>query len=253
MADIGFQTIPKTPTIPQVVLEEIQKQIAEGHIRPGDYLPSEADLAERFGVGRSSIREAMRVLQLLGVVEVIQGRGTYLREPGILPLVLDWSRISQQGITAEVIEARQFMEVLLAQLAAERATAEDIKTLTGALHYSEATLSSMETNVRAGVDFHLALADAAHNQVLALMYRTIRDVYLEIARRTRRTPEIARDRFRDHEQLLQAIINHDPAAATQTMRAHLDKAYQILSADEPAGEAVAGFESGISPPAGRKT
>jgi len=227
MAD--FQAIPKSPSIPQVVLEEIQKLIAEGQIRPGDSLPSELELAERFGVGRSSIREAMRVLHLLGVVEVIQGKGTFVREPGILPLVVDWSRISQMGITSEVMEARQFMEVLLAQLAAERATCEDIETLRQTLQHSEETLSNMETNIQAGVDFHLALADAAHNQVLALMYRTIRDLYLEIARRTRLTPDIARDRFHDHERLLQAVINHDSTTAAQAMKEHLDKAYQILS------------------------
>jgi GntR family transcriptional repressor for pyruvate dehydrogenase complex len=227
MAD--FQAIPKSPSIPQVVLEEIQKLIAGGQIRPGDCLPSELGLAERFRVGRSSIREAMRVLHLLGVVEVIQGKGTFVREPGILPLVVDWSRVSKMGVTSEVMEARQFMEVLLAQLAAERATGEDIETLRQSLQHSEATLSNMETNIRAGVDFHLALADAAHNQVLALMYRTIRDLYLEIARRTRITPEIARDRYHDHEHLLQAVINHDPEAAAQAMKEHLDKAYQILS------------------------
>jgi GntR family transcriptional repressor for pyruvate dehydrogenase complex len=229
MAD--FQAIPKSPSIPQVVLEEIQKLIAEGRIRPGDSLPSELELAERFGVGRSSLREAMRVLHLLGVVEVIQGKGTFVREPGILPLVVDWSRISNMGVTSEVLEARQFMEVLLAQLAAERATDEDIETLRQSLQHSEATLSNMETNIQAGVDFHLALADAAHNQVLALMYRTIRDLYLEIARRTRLTPDIARDRFHDHERLLQAVISHDSTAAAQAMKEHLDKAYQILSAN----------------------
>jgi GntR family transcriptional repressor for pyruvate dehydrogenase complex len=245
----SFQAIPKTPSIPQVILEEIQKLIAGGHIRPGDYLPSETELAGRFGVGRSSIREAMRVLQLLGVVEAIQGKGTYVREPGILPLVVDWSRISQMGITADVIEARQFMEVMLAQLAAERATADDVENLRQALQRSEETLVNMETNVLAGVDFHLALADAAHNQVLALMYRTIRDLYLEIARRTRVSPEVARDRFHDHQQLFRAVSEHDPAAAAQAMRTHLAKASQILSTGEPTATLAIG---NLSPsPTGR--
>jgi GntR family transcriptional repressor for pyruvate dehydrogenase complex len=195
-------------------------------------------LAEQLGVGRSSIREAMRVLQLVGVVEVVQGRGTFVREPGILPLMVDWSRIAQMGIIAEVMETRQFMEVLLAQLAAERATDEDIEALRAALKHSEESLSNIENNVQAGVNFHLALADAAHNQVLALMYRTIRDLYLETARRTRITPEVARDRFHDHERLLQAVIDKDPEAAAHAMREHLDKAYQILSTAEPDKDAA---------------
>ncbi len=226
-----FRAIPKSPSIPKVVLGEIQRLISEGKLRPGDTLPTEMELAEQFGVGRSSIREAMRVLQLLGVVEVIQGKGTFVREPGILHLMVDWARVSQTGIIPEVMEARQFIEILLARLAAERATDEDIAALRAALQHSEESLSNMETNVHAGVNFHLALADAAHNQVLALMYRTIRDLYLEIARRTRLTPEIALDRFHDHERLLQAVINHDSTAAAQAMKEHLDKAHQILSAN----------------------
>ena len=227
---VEIRAIRKLPSIPEVVLDEIQRLIAEGKLRPGDHLPSEIELADRFGVGRSSIREAMRALQLLGVVEVIQGKGTFVREPAILPLVIDWSRIAQMGIISEVMEARQFMEVLLAQLAAERATDEDIEALRLALQHSAESLSNMENNIQAGVNFHLALADASHNQVLALMYRTIRDLYLETARRTRVTPEIAQDRFHDHERILQAVAAHSPEAAAKAMEEHIEKGYQILSA-----------------------
>jgi len=230
---VDIQAIQKSRSIPEVVLEQIQRLIAEGKLRPGDHLPSEMELAERFGVGRSSIREAMRVLQLVGVIEVIQGKGSFVREPGILPLMIDWSRIAQMGIIAEVMEARQFMEVLLAQLAAERATEEDVEALRTALARSRDSLGNIDNSVEAGVNFHLALADASHNQVLALMYRTIRDLYLETARRTRITPEVAHDRFHDHERLLQAVIARDPEAAAQAMKEHLDKAYQIMSASEP--------------------
>ncbi|MFQ5857028.1 MAG: FadR/GntR family transcriptional regulator [Anaerolineae bacterium] len=231
MAD--FRSIPKLPSIPEVVFEEIQRLIAEGELRPGDRLPSEMELAERFGVGRSSVREAMRALQLLGAIEVIQGKGTFVREPGILPLVIDWTRINQIGVISEVMEARQFMEVLLAQLAAERATDEDIEALRATMARSRESISDLETNVQAGVDFHLALAGAAHNQVLALMYRTIRDLYLETARQTRITPEIAQDRLHDHERIMQGVIARDPEAAAQAMREHLEKARRILTAGKP--------------------
>jgi GntR family transcriptional repressor for pyruvate dehydrogenase complex len=230
---VEIQAIQKSRSLPEVVLEQMQRLIAEGKLRPGDHLPSEMDLAERFGVGRSSIREAMRVLQLVGVVEVIQGKGTFVREPGILPLMVDWSRIAQMGIIGEVMEARQFMEVLLAQLAAERVTDEDVEALRAALTRSRDSLGNIDSNVEAGVNFHVALADASHNQVLALMYRTIRDLYLDTARRTRITPEVAADRFHDHERLLRAVIARDPEAAAQAMKEHLDKAYQIMSASEP--------------------
>ncbi len=233
-----FRSISKPPSIPEVVLEEIQRLISEGELRAGDRLPSETELAERFGVGRSSIREAMRVLHLLGVIEVIQGKGTFVRQPAILPLMIDWSRIAQMGVIAEVMEARRFIEVLLAQLAAERATEEDIKTLRATLERAQSSVSDLEADAQAGVDFHLALADAAHNQVLALMYRTIYDLFLETARRTRVTPEMARDRLQDHEQIFRAIQARNPEAAAQAMQEHLEKAYKILMAGEPEQAAV---------------
>ena len=225
----NFRPIPKQPSIPEVVLEEIHRLIAAGELRVGDRLPSEAELAERFGVGRSSIREAMRALHLLGVIEVIQGKGTFVRQPSLLPLMIDWSRIAQMGIITEVMETRRFIEVLLAQLAAERATEEDIANLRAALERCRASISNLDSDIEAGVNFHLTLADAAHNQVLALMYRTIYDLYLETARRTRVTPEAAQSRVQDHERIFQAIVDRDPNAAAQAMTEHLEKAYQFLT------------------------
>lgn len=233
MAD--FRSIPKLPSLPEVVFKEVQRLIADGELQPGDRLPSETELAERFGIGRSSIREAMRALQLLGAIEVIQGKGTFVRDAGILPLMIDWTRITEIGVISEVMEARQFLEVLLAQLAAERATDEDIEALRNALQHSRATISDLETNIQAGVDFHVALADAAHNQILALMYRTIRDLYLETARQTRITPEVARQRLEDHERILQGVMDRSPETVAQVMREHLEKARRILTTGEATG------------------
>jgi len=226
---VNIRSIAKSPPLPQVVLDQFRQLIADGHLQPGERLPSEIELAERFGVGRSSIREAMRALQLLGVIEVIQGKGTFVREPGILPLLSDWSQVGQMSILSEVMEARQYIEVILVQMAAERATEEDIELLRKAIQHSKESLPNLESNSRAGVDFHLALADAAHNQILALMYRTIHDLFLETARRTRLTPGIALDRLRDHERIVQAVVDRDPETAAQVMQEHLAKAYRILS------------------------
>ncbi|MDP7645166.1 MAG: FadR/GntR family transcriptional regulator [Anaerolineales bacterium] len=237
-----FRTIRKGPSIPEVVFQEVHKLITEGELRPGDNLPSEMELTERFGVGRSSIREAMRALQLMGVIEVIQGKGTFVREVGVSPLMIDWSRVNKIGVLSEVMEARQFIEVLLAQLAAERATEADVNTLRGALEHSQDCLedpnTEMGTLARAGIDFHMAIADAAHNKILTMMYRTVRDMYPDLARCTRITPEIAQARDLDHEELLVAISNGDPEEAARIMREHLEKAYQIMSANEGGKEPV---------------
>ncbi len=236
----NFRPIPKQPSIPEVVLEEIYRLISAGELKPGDRLPSEVELASRFGVGRSSIREALRALHLLGVIEVIQGKGTFVRQPGILPFVIDWSRMAQMGIITEVMEARQFIEVLLAQLAAERATEEDIEALRAALDACRASLSDLDSDIEAGVNFHLTLAEAAHNQVLALMYRTIYDLFLETARRTRVSPQAAQSRVQEHERIFQAIVDRDPEAAAKAMQAHLESAYRLLMGTD--GDAADGEE-----------
>jgi len=105
-----LRTIPRTKPVPELILDEITRLITEGILKPGDRLPSESELAERFGVGRSSLREAMRALQLLGIVEVIQGKGTFLRQTNVLPLAIDWARLSKMGLISQVMEARQVIE-----------------------------------------------------------------------------------------------------------------------------------------------
>ncbi len=223
-----IRSIPKPPSLSEVVLDELQRLISEGVFKPGDRLPSEKDLAEQLGVGRSSVREAMRVLQLLGVIEVIQGKGSFVRQTNILPLVVNWARLAQMGPLAEVMEARLFIEVLIAELAAERATDEDIAKLEGILHHSRESLSNLEESAHVGVDFHIALAEATHNQVIALMYRTIYDLFVEMARRTRTSEEAAHSRMQDHERIFQAVLNRDPEEAAQAMREHLESAYKLL-------------------------
>ena len=109
------------------MLESIQESIRDGEFRPGEALPSERELAERYGVGKSSIREAVKMLQVLGVVETAQGRGTYLRRsvgPQILrPLLLDMMLLRTSA--DELYEFRLFFDRAYLRLAAEKATDED--------------------------------------------------------------------------------------------------------------------------------
>jgi len=225
-----LRTIPRTKPVPELILDEITRLITEGILKPGDRLPSESELAERFGVGRSSLREAMRALQLLGIVEVIQGKGTFLRQTHMLPLATDWARLSRMGLISQVMEARQIIEVAIAQLAAERATEEDIAVMRAAIRRAEEAHGDSVISGEASVDFHLALAEATHNEVLALMYKTVRDLYLETARQTQMTPESAENRLQDHRQILESVEQQDPELASKLMAEHIDKGRQFLVA-----------------------
>ncbi len=224
-----LRLIPRTKPVPELILDEITRWITEGFLKPGDRLPSESELAERFGVGRSSLREAMRALQLLGIVEVIQGKGTFLRQTYVLPLATDWVSLSKMGLISQVMEARQIIEVAIAQLAAERATEEDIAAMRAAIQRAEEAHGDSVISGEASVDFHLALAEATHNDVLALMYKTVRDLYLETARQTQMTPESVEDRLHDHRRILECVEQSSPELASKLMAQHIEKGRQFLA------------------------
>jgi GntR family transcriptional repressor for pyruvate dehydrogenase complex len=225
-----LRVIPRTKPVPELILDEITRLITEGILKPGDRLPSESEMAERFGVGRSSLREAMRALQLLGIIEVIQGKGTFLCQTYVLPLATDWARLSKMGLISQVMEVRQIIEVTIAQLAAERATEEDIAAMWAAIRQAEEAHGDSVVSGEASVNFHLALAEATHNEVLALMYRTVRDLYLETARHTQMTPESAENRLQDHRRILECVEQQNPERASQLMAKHIEKGRQFLVA-----------------------
>jgi GntR family transcriptional repressor for pyruvate dehydrogenase complex len=225
-----LRVIPRTKSVPELILDEITRLITEGILKPGDRLPSESELAERFGVGRSSLREAMRALQLLGIIEVIQGKGTFLRQTYVLPLATDWARLSKMGLISQVMEARQIIEVAIAQLAAERATEEDIAAMRAAIRGAEEAHGNSALSGEASVNFHLALAEATHNEVLALMYKTVRDLYLETARQTQMTPGSVEDRLHDHRRILECVEQQNPEMASKLMAEHIEKGRQFLVA-----------------------
>ncbi len=225
----SLRTIPRTKSVPERVLDEITRLVMDGVLKPGDRLPSESELAESFGVGRSSLREAMRALQLLGMVEVVQGKGTFLRGTHVLPLAINWTRLASTDLISQIMEARQIIEVAIAQFAAERATEEDFAAMRVAIEHAAEAEGDPDISGRASVDFHLALAEATHNKVLYLMYRTVRELYVETARRTQATPASMADRLRDHRRLLESVERRDPELAGQLMAEHIEKGKQFLA------------------------
>lgn len=225
----SLRVIPRTRSVPEQILDEITRLVTEGVLKPGDRLPSESELAESFGVGRSSLREAMQALQLLGVVEVVQGRGTFLRETHVLPLALNWARLASSDLISQIMEARQIVEVAIAQLAALRATAEDVAAMRSAIEQAARADGNLELSRRAGVDFHLALAKATQNEVLSLMYRTVWSLYVETTRRTQATPESIEDSLEGHRRLLESVERRDPELTSRLMAEHIEKGKRSLA------------------------
>jgi GntR family transcriptional regulator, transcriptional repressor for pyruvate dehydrogenase complex len=215
----------KPPSVPETIMARIQGLFVQGALRTGDQLPSERDLAEQLGVGRSSVRAALQGLQLMGLVEVRQGTGTFLTsEPGRwLMEPLKWTYSSHAQMFVELLEARLSVEVELARLAAERATLEDIETIRIAA--SRRAQAPVGQHIRTGFAFHQAVARAAHNHVLSFMMTAARQLYLDVLQDLEHSAHVlsAFDavQVRGHERILEAIEAGDAEGAAAAMTAHL--------------------------------
>jgi len=225
MNSIGLARLRKPPSVPEAVITQIQALVSAGALRACDRLPPERELAERLGVGRSSIREAIQALQMMGVAEVRHGTGVFLTgEPGRWLLEpLKWTSDSRMRLFEDLIEARLSVEGTLAQLAARRATKVEVAALRAAAERRAAATSG--EYLESGFAFHQAVAEAAHNQVLAFMLGAAKHLYFDVLaglEQAREPLEAFRlSQHAGHSRILAAIERHDPRAAGRAMREHL--------------------------------
>lgn len=209
------------------IIQQIKANIFEGKLSPGDRLPSEKDLIEHFGVSRITVRDAMRVLESQGLIEIKVGAGggAFVTTPSAEPItqvLTDMLRL--QGISIqELVEARLVIETSIVTFAAERATRQDLEAMEQAI--VEACAARKEGNSRFtpySINFHIALAKAAKNQVLFFTVSSFRTPFYETLDKLMPDGHMADRAIEDHQKLLDAISAHDAERARQVMREHLN-------------------------------
>lgn len=207
------------------VMDSIRRSIESGLLGPGDKLPSERKLQEQLGVGRSTVREALRALDTLGLISLHQGKGAFVRAPSSLPhpgqlqipeLPADW------GDLAAVVEARLPIETYAAALAASRRTDEELRALADQLDVFERAmqLADLPRLVLADVEFHFLIADTA-NTVLAASLNAIGVFLIKSRQLSLSKPERLPHVLDKHRQIYNAIVAKDPARASDAMADHL--------------------------------
>lgn len=202
--------------------------ITRSTIQPGERLPPERVLAETLHVGRSNVREALRVLAFLGLVEIRPGSGTYLLTPGsqLLPRAVEWSLLVGERLSMDMIEARRVIEIGIAGLAAQRASStdiDDLRTLVGRM-----ATDDVGEFVEADASFHLRLAESAGNTALSDMLSALQSLLRAWIRRAVESGNREATR-QEHRAIVQALQDRDSAAAEGAMRAHLDSARAMLA------------------------
>ena len=224
-------------------MAEIQRLFIRRGLKAGDRLPPERELARQLEVGRSSLREAMHGLQVMGFVEVRHGVGTFFAsEPAkwLLPAAKFYDTPPDR-LFSELVEARLLVEVRLAALAAERAADEDIARLREAA--DERASARRGEYVERGLDFHLAVAAAAHHSVLASMLQAVSHLYFDVLDSLDAADQVREAAFRarqqgGHDEVLRMIEARDPQGAANAMRAHLrDLQAEFPAIIEPSGTA----------------
>jgi DNA-binding FadR family transcriptional regulator len=215
--------------ISETIVEQVRQLMRQGQLRPGDRLPAERDLCEQFGVSRVTVREALRMLESSGLVEIRVGArgGAFVTAPTSgrigdgLADMLSLSVIS----AADVTEVRLILEVGIIPLLCERATEEDLEDLERMCELSRAADYSMDMSA----EFHVRVARATHNPALALLVESFRGPILMSLEEAKATaPEMGKLGTEEHQQFVAAVRKRNPEKAMRIMREHLNRTAQRL-------------------------
>jgi GntR family transcriptional regulator, transcriptional repressor for pyruvate dehydrogenase complex len=222
------------------IAEQIKAAIRDGRLRPGDRLPPERELTTRFGVSRMSVRDALRALEANGLIEVRVGAkgGAYVRVPG--------SSFVGEGIAnmlavasvspGEVTEARRVIEIGIVPLVVERATDEDLRTLTGICEEARRTLREGDHRLELSAEFHLAFARAAHNAAIELLVESLRGPLLvSLERAKEAAPAMGPPGVREHIEIVRALRARDASRAEAIMSRHLGRTARRLAGSSRTG------------------
>ncbi|WP_238008863.1 FadR/GntR family transcriptional regulator [Dactylosporangium sp. AC04546] len=213
--------------------------LLSGSLHPGQRIPPERALAEALGVGRAAIRNSIKALVLLGLLDQRQGDGTYLSrtESDLLPKVIEWGLLLGQHRIADIMELRQHLEVILAVLAAERRTPEQLEEMRGHITEMEAAATDYERYVEADIAFHLAMARASGNEVMAGVLSNAQSLLRVWATRVIRAADETETSLAMHIPVLDAIEAQEPEKARAAMTALMERAARRLRRSLPQAEA----------------
>ncbi len=215
------------------VAERLIAMIASGELQPGEKLPPEPQLVEQFGVGRSSIREAVGALELVGVLSVRPGVGTRVMDSTAMAppkaVGLSLLTIGREKV-ADLVEARIELEQAIAKYAAMRASPADVEAITRQQANFLQAKQQGRTLIDADIAFHEAVANASHNTVLIRLLAELRPpVRLWMEQKAKYDWGFAQV-AEEHAAIVEAIVNRDADAAQAVMRAHIEKAGEKLIA-----------------------
>lgn len=214
------------------VVEAIKGDIASGRLKPRDPLPPERALMDQMGVSRSSLREAFRVLELMGLIESIPGKGRFVRSPR--KTAVDAKERGDRGLPLEdeaileLMEARRVLDPAIAREAASRAMPSDLTKMRRVLSSTAQSLDNLESRAKGDFEFHLAMAEATKNFVFVNIVRMNFNLIMATHDRIYALLEDKDAFLNEHQALYEAILDRDPQRAEQAAKEHIERIYKTL-------------------------
>lgn len=217
-------------TLTASAFEQLISYVVKGHWKAGDRIPPERELCQQLGIARTSLREALKAMELIGMLDSRIGDGTFVcPRSEFLSRPLLWAFTgTDHAELRDIMEAREFLERDLAGLAAERGSDAEIEAI-------GATVDTMRQNIAEGksilepdLAFHLTIASAAHNEVLRNAVQLLRNLLKQWLVLKLLLPAVPSKVLKQHQEIYQAIKSRDATAARDAMWSHLEKTAQLL-------------------------
>lgn len=225
----------KPKKIYEEVAEALHEAIRNGQLKPGDKLNSVEQLAENFQVGRSAIREALSALKAMGLIEMRQGEGTYVRQFDAenLRFPLSTAMLMNKEDVKNLLEVRKIIEVGAAAVAASKRNAENLEKMKAALDAMKISYGNEELGEKYDMEFHLALAAASQNSLLTNLLLHVSDLMQETMKETRRLWLFSKSTtteklYEEHVEIYQAVLEQNGEKARKAMLTHLNNVEDIL-------------------------
>ena len=212
----------------QEIISRIKVMMGRGKLKPGSKLPPERKLASQLGVGRPALRQALKALSTLGIIESRVGQGTFVSQStsGMLTAPIDFMVLLNAVTLRELFEVRKAVEVELAGLAAERATEEDRLLIESVLKSQKENLDNPEAFMKEDLRFHSVLAGAVGNVLFTAILEGLSYLMLESRRMLLENEKDVSNSYDDHQNVFREICERDRAGARAAMFQHLDRVYQ---------------------------
>jgi GntR family transcriptional regulator, transcriptional repressor for pyruvate dehydrogenase complex len=224
----GFESIRRNKVYEEVA-RQLERMILK-KLHPGDKLPSERELAESLSVSRSSIRDAIRSLELVGLVEPRQGSGTVVREISADTVMNPLTNVLRHKVelVMELIDFRKMLEPPLAGRAATHGSEEELDEMEDILRRQETKFRAGELAIEEDSEFHYAIAMASGNSVVLKILDFVMDLLRETRERSLQTVGRPHKSLAGHRKILAAIKKRDPEAAKAAMRRHIEDVEEIV-------------------------